>query len=152
MRLVARWLGRLLAAILGAVFLVVAALVRVLMALARRLLPSPRPRQVPEQESNSRAEWVVVLLLLGGAAAAVIFILIYALDIAHNTQFLGLALGVSLGLIAAALMVAARKLVPVEQVEEDYSEPKSADRAPRGRGAAAAGGARRAATASPGGS
>jgi ubiquinol-cytochrome c reductase iron-sulfur subunit len=114
-----RWVGR----ILRALFLVVVALVRGLLAVARRLLPSPREREVPEQDPASRAEWTVIALLLGAAAAAVMFVLIYVLDIGHSTQFLGLSMGAALGLIAAALIVSSRKLVPVEENEEEYSEP-----------------------------
>ncbi len=80
---------------------------------------------IPEQESDAGAEWTVIALLLAAAAAAVMFVLIYVLDIGHSTQFLGLALGASFGLIAAALLVVSRRLVPQENLAEDYSEPET---------------------------
>ena len=123
MRLLLRWLGRLLAAIFAGVFLLVALLVRGVVALVRKLLPSPRERKIPEQESDGRAEWAVILLLLAAAAAAVMFIVVYALDLANSTQLLGLTLGGAFALIAIAFIVASKKLVPVEQVVEEYPEP-----------------------------
>jgi len=46
---------------------------------------------------------------------------LYALGhIAHRTQYLGLALGLSLALVAAALIVLAKQLVVSEEIEEDY--------------------------------
>ena len=80
------------------------------------------PRIVPEGEPERRAELVVVALLLGAAAAAVMFIVIYALDWPHLTQYLGLSLGVALGLIAVALIVVGNRLVVTEELEEDYPQ------------------------------
>ena len=94
---------------------------------------------VPEQESDAGAEWTVIALLLAAAAAAVMFVLIYVLDLGHSTQFLGLALGASFGLIAAALIVVSRRLVPQENLAEDYSGARGGSRASRGAGAAAPG-------------
>jgi ubiquinol-cytochrome c reductase iron-sulfur subunit len=115
----AKWAGR----ILRAVFLLVVVIIRAALSVARKLLPRRRERIVPEQESDARAEWTVFALLLAATAAAVVFLLVYVLDIGHNTQFLGLAMGAALSLIAAALLVTARRLVPEEHNEEDYSEP-----------------------------
>jgi ubiquinol-cytochrome c reductase iron-sulfur subunit len=68
-----------------------------------------------------RAELAVVLLLFGAAAAAVGFLVVYAFDdLGGQTQLLGIALGASLGLIAVALLVAAKTFVPYEELEEDY--------------------------------
>jgi ubiquinol-cytochrome c reductase iron-sulfur subunit len=120
-----RIIGRILSRLLLAVAFLAGAVVRALVAVGRRLLPAPRERErvVPEQGSDSRAEWAVIALLLGAAAAGVMFVVVYVLDFAHSTQFLGLALGAALGLIAAALIVASKRLVPVEESEEDYPEP-----------------------------
>jgi ubiquinol-cytochrome c reductase iron-sulfur subunit len=85
--------------------------------------PWRRERIVAEGEPQRGAELAVILLLLAAAACAVMFIVIYAADWANETQLLGLALGAALGLLAAALIVAARGLVVTEHVEEDYPDP-----------------------------
>ena len=71
---------------------------------------------------RERSELIVALLLLGGAACALMFIVVYALDWPHMTQYLGLCLGVGLALFAAALILLGEKLFPAdeEEVEEDY--------------------------------
>ncbi len=71
---------------------------------------------------DSRAELLVALLLLAAAGCAVMFIVVYALDWSNETQWLGLCLGSSLGLMAAALILAGERVVPTEQLEEDYPE------------------------------
>ncbi len=81
-----------------------------------------RERIVPERDTSARAEWAVILLLLGATAAGLAFFVFYVLDIPSSTQFLGLALGVCLALIAAALIVAAKQLVPIEHEPEDYAK------------------------------
>jgi ubiquinol-cytochrome c reductase iron-sulfur subunit len=120
MRLITRILGWLLLA----VAFLARALVRAIVAVVRRVMPSRRERIVPEQESDAGAEWTVIALLLAAAGAAVMFLLIYVLDIGHSTQFLGLALGTSFGLIAAALTIISKRLVPQEDLAEDYPEPE----------------------------
>jgi ubiquinol-cytochrome c reductase iron-sulfur subunit len=77
-------------------------------------------RIVPEGEPNRRAELAVILLFLASAACAVMFVLVYALDWRHQTQLLGLSLGVALGLLAIALIVIGKRLVVTEHLEEDY--------------------------------
>ncbi len=114
---------RALGRILRAVAFVVLFLARGLGAFLGRLRPRKRERIVPEQESDARAEWAVALLLFGATAAAVMFLLIYILDLGHSTQLLGLSLGVAFALIAAALVIASRRLVPIESNAEEYSEP-----------------------------
>ena len=70
-----------------------------------------------------RAELAVVVLLLCAAACAVTFSVLYAIShLAHRTQFLGLALGLSLALVAAALIVLAVHLLASEELEEDYPD------------------------------
>jgi quinol---cytochrome c reductase iron-sulfur subunit len=92
---------------------------RAIRALFRR---QRRKRIVPERDASARAEWAVILLLLGAAAAALTFFVLYVVDVPSSTQFLGLALGTSLALIAAALIVGSKKLVPIEHEAEDYAK------------------------------
>jgi ubiquinol-cytochrome c reductase iron-sulfur subunit len=86
----------------------------------------PRPRKPPERivergKPEPGAELAVVVLLLAAAACAVMFVVIYAIDAwATNTQLLGVALGTSLALISAALIVAGKHLVVSEQLEGEY--------------------------------
>jgi ubiquinol-cytochrome c reductase iron-sulfur subunit len=78
---------------------------------------------VPPGESPPGAEITVAVLLFAAALSAAAFSVLYAIDhLPHRTQYLGLALGVSLALIAAALIVTAHKLVASEEIEEDYPQ------------------------------
>jgi ubiquinol-cytochrome c reductase iron-sulfur subunit len=71
-----------------------------------------------------RAELAVFVLFACAAICGIAFPVVYAVNaIPHQTQFLGLSLGLSLAFIAIACMVIARRLVPVEAVEEDYGPP-----------------------------
>jgi ubiquinol-cytochrome c reductase iron-sulfur subunit len=72
-----------------------------------------------------RAEGAVLALLGLAAAAAVMFVIAYALE--WSTQVLGLALGSSLVVIAAALILAGKRVAPGEEVVEE--RPRLADRA-----------------------
>jgi ubiquinol-cytochrome c reductase iron-sulfur subunit len=87
----------------------------------------PRPRLdrtdriVPPGAPDPRTEWIVLGLLLAAAAAAAGFIVVYSFNhLAHQTQYLGLALGLAFAFVAAALVVVARRLVVTEELEEDY--------------------------------
>jgi ubiquinol-cytochrome c reductase iron-sulfur subunit len=80
-----------------------------------------RGRIVPEGDPDRRAEGIVIFLLFAAAACAVVFVLVYVLEWEHQTQLLGLSLGVSLALIAAALIVIGKRLVVTEELEESYS-------------------------------
>jgi ubiquinol-cytochrome c reductase iron-sulfur subunit len=81
-------------------------------------------RVVPEGEPAPRAELAVVALLLMAAGCAVGFIVLYAIDALGNPiQWMGLALGLALVCLAAALTVGAKRLVVDEDTEEDYPEP-----------------------------
>jgi ubiquinol-cytochrome c reductase iron-sulfur subunit len=81
----------------------------------------PRERIVPPGAPDRRAETLVVLLLLAAAACAIAFPVVYGFDsIPHQTQFLGLSLGLALAFLAAACVVIAHRLVVTEQLEEDY--------------------------------
>ena len=79
-----------------------------------------RERIVPEGEPDRRAEVLVIALFLGAAACAVMFVVIYTLDWKHQTQLLGLALGLSLAFVSAALIVTGKRLVVTEHLEEEY--------------------------------
>lgn len=81
-----------------------------------------RPRIVP-RGGDSDAELLVALLLLGAAACATTFVVAYALDWRHLTQWLGLSLGAALALAAAALILIGKRIVPSEELEEDYPVP-----------------------------
>ena len=83
-----------------------------------------RQRIVPPGDPDPRAEWLVLALLLGATAAAVGFIVVYAFNhLAHQTQYLGLALGLAFAFVAAALIVVGKRLVVTEELEEDYPLP-----------------------------
>jgi ubiquinol-cytochrome c reductase iron-sulfur subunit len=108
-----------------------------LLGLLRR---KPRPgkqqeRIVERGRAEPKAELAVAALLLAAAACAVLFVVIYAIDSwGHNTQLLGLSLGTSLALISAALIVASKRLVVTEELEEEYPpliDPGEDDRVAR---------------------
>jgi ubiquinol-cytochrome c reductase iron-sulfur subunit len=94
----------------------------VVLALARTVRPHRRERIVAEGEPSPRWELAVIALLVGVACFAVMFIVIYAADWKHQTQLLGLAIGGAFALLAAALIVASKRLVVSEELEEDYPE------------------------------
>ncbi len=81
-----------------------------------------RERIIPEKPGRPGWELVAVSLLGLGALAAIAFPLVYGLakHIPHETQFLGLSLGLSFVLIGAALVVTGRHLIVTEEIEEDY--------------------------------
>jgi ubiquinol-cytochrome c reductase iron-sulfur subunit len=82
-----------------------------------------RAARVPADPSQRRTgtagmlEGVVAALLLATAAGAAGFAALFILD--PNTQLLGLALGLALSSLAAALVVAGKRLVPRETKEEE---------------------------------
>jgi ubiquinol-cytochrome c reductase iron-sulfur subunit len=68
-----------------------------------------------------RAELAVVALLSLGALCAVGFIVVYALDrIPHQTQFLGLALGLAFLSLAAASAVMGFRIIGSDELDEEY--------------------------------
>jgi ubiquinol-cytochrome c reductase iron-sulfur subunit len=83
-------------------------------------------RVVEPGAPQPRAEAAAIVLLLLAAAASAGFVVAYALD--ASTQVLGATLAGALGFIAAALIVAAKRLVVSEQLSEEYSEPDPRDR------------------------
>jgi ubiquinol-cytochrome c reductase iron-sulfur subunit len=89
--------------------------------LRRRREQAPgEPSQPPEQRD---AETAVIVLLLLAALCGAAFVFFYATSsISHQTQWLGLSLGVALALMAAALIVLSRTLLEEEESEEDYPD------------------------------
>jgi ubiquinol-cytochrome c reductase iron-sulfur subunit len=80
-------------------------------------------RVVPPGSPDRRAENLVLLLLGGVTVCAVAFIVFYAIDrLGHQTQWLGLALGLSFALLTLACMVIARRLVVTEELAEPYPD------------------------------
>jgi ubiquinol-cytochrome c reductase iron-sulfur subunit len=60
------------------------------------------------------------VLLFASSLAAIAFVVVYI--VSANTQLLGITMGLALALIAAALVVASRDVVPQEQAEEERAE------------------------------
>src|SRR4051794_23215601 len=83
----------------------------------------PEEGHVFERETGSspRAELVVAALVGGCALAALAFVVVF-FALPDETQLLGLALGLALALLGAALVVAAKKVVPREQAIEERPE------------------------------
>jgi ubiquinol-cytochrome c reductase iron-sulfur subunit len=82
-----------------------------------------RERIVEEGAPSPGAELVVVALLLLSALFAVGFIVVLATGSWPNrTQYEGIALGGSLGLMAIALILIGKQLVVSEELTEDYPE------------------------------
>ena len=81
-------------------------------------------RIVPDAPPDPRAEtWVLALFGLA-SLAAVGFIVVYALDrLSHQTQWLGVTLGLALAFLAAACTVIGKRLVVTEELAEDYPQP-----------------------------
>jgi ubiquinol-cytochrome c reductase iron-sulfur subunit len=77
----------------------------------------PRERRVPG--GAGRAELLVAALLALGGLAGAAFSVVYLLAPGNATQWLGLALGVAFALIAAALIVAGKAVVPQEVAVEE---------------------------------
>jgi ubiquinol-cytochrome c reductase iron-sulfur subunit len=103
-----------------------------------------RPPSATDQDPSERhtgapawAERLVALLLLLIPIAAVAFVLLFTLH--PNTQLLSLALGVTLALLAAALVLAGRRLVPQETKVEQRPQLADPDTAQQVREQAAAG-------------
>jgi ubiquinol-cytochrome c reductase iron-sulfur subunit len=96
-------------------------------AIAGVLLWLRRGREpLPERDlpASPRAEKAVAALLVATGLAGAGFALLYAFDEA-NTQLLGVAAAAALGLLAVALIVASRAVVPQEILTEE--RPRFAD-------------------------
>ena len=94
----------------------------VLLVGRRRGRDEDSPRIVPEQPRNLGAELGVLLLLGLSTVAALGFILVYAFadSLPDETQLLGALLGLALLFLAAALFVVGLRLVPTEEIAEEY--------------------------------
>jgi len=71
-----------------------------------------------ELPASPRAEGAVAALLFAAGLAGLAFVLVYAFD-GGDTQLLGVAIALALGLVGAALVLAASRVLPQEQVEEE---------------------------------
>jgi ubiquinol-cytochrome c reductase iron-sulfur subunit len=85
----------------------------------------PREERIVEPGAPDRgAENLVLVLFACAALSGAAFPVVYAVDsIPHQTQFLGLALGLALAFIAAACIAIGKRLVVAEELEEDYALP-----------------------------
>ena len=90
----------------------------------RRLRPGERERLVvPSPPENERAEVLAIGLLLASAACGIAFVVVYVLDrLPAQTQLLGLSIGLAFVFLAAALTVTAKRLIVIEELEDDYPE------------------------------
>ena len=83
----------------------------------------PEPRIVPAGEPDRRAENVLLVLLGLVVVCSVAFIVVYSFQrLAHQTQYLGLALGLAFVVLAAACILVANRLIVTEELEEPYPE------------------------------
>jgi ubiquinol-cytochrome c reductase iron-sulfur subunit len=101
------------------------AIVSALVLLVGRGRRRPKPedtRIVPVLPPNPGAELSVLAMLGLSSISAIGFILVYAFagSVPAATQLLGLSLGLALLFLAAALAVVGLKLVPTEEVAEEY--------------------------------
>ncbi len=97
----------------------------VVLLLGRRQRRRPKPeetRLVPALPPNPAAELAVLALLGLSSLAAVGFILIYAFadSLPAVTPLLGATIGLAFLFLAAALVVVGLKLVPTEEIAEEY--------------------------------
>ncbi len=97
-------------------------LLTTLALLAYRRADAPVSRRLlPWVPRRPRAETAATLLFTFAGLASAGFIAVYALDrTPRQTQFLGLALGISLACLAAAVLVIGKRLVPQDEVDERY--------------------------------
>jgi ubiquinol-cytochrome c reductase iron-sulfur subunit len=79
-----------------------------------------RPRLVERSEPSPGWEIVAALLLLAAAAVALATPFLYAFDVGSLTQWLGLSLGGAFVLLAAALLVLAKRVIVTEELAEHY--------------------------------
>ena len=87
----------------------------------RRHVDRDPTRVVPDMDVSRGAETWAILLHFLSALAFLAFVVVYAVDaIPYQTQFLGLAIGSGLVLLAASLIVTALRLVVTEELVEEY--------------------------------
>ena len=94
----------------------------------RRLWPGQRERLVPTASENPGSEVLAGLLLFAAAGCGLAFVVFYVLDrLPAHTQLLGLSLGLACLFVAAALIVAAKRLLADEELEDDYPAQEHVD-------------------------
>ena len=100
-------------------FLVSAA---VLLAGRGRPKPASRERVVPEQPQRPGWELVAIWLFALGGVCGLAFPFVYAFgkSLPHETQLLGLSVGLAFVFLGSGLVITGKHLVPVEELEEDY--------------------------------
>jgi ubiquinol-cytochrome c reductase iron-sulfur subunit len=82
-------------------------------------------RLIPKKATTDRSERLVLLLLGLSSFSAIAFVVIYALDsVSAHTQLLGLTMGLALLFLASALILAGKKLMPEEELVDEYSPPE----------------------------
>lgn len=91
--------------------------VAALVLAGRRRRHAEDGRLLPPPADDALAGGLVLWLLAGSSACSVGFILAYAFDL--STQVLGVALAGALGGLAAAAILAGKRLVPQEEIEEE---------------------------------
>jgi ubiquinol-cytochrome c reductase iron-sulfur subunit len=80
-------------------------------------------RLVPEGSRERGAETWLLVLLAVVMGCAVAFIAVYSVDrLAHQTQYLGLALGGAFVVLAAGCILVANRLIVTEELEHPYPE------------------------------
>ena len=101
------------------------ALVMLVLGRGRRPPRVEREERIVPVAPPSPGSELVVLALFGLAAlSAIAFIVVYAVvGIGHQTQLLGLSIGLALAFLAAALILIANRLVVTEELDEDYPPP-----------------------------
>src|SRR5207237_7908929 len=90
----------------------------VVLLLARR---RPAPEADAEAPKDPGGELLATLFFLLAAICAGAFIAVYALDrLPAHTQLLGLSIGLSFAFLAAAVLTLGKRVLPTEEVEEEY--------------------------------
>jgi ubiquinol-cytochrome c reductase iron-sulfur subunit len=82
-----------------------------------------RERLVEAGPKEPLSELGIIALFGLSSVCAIAFIVVYALDrLSHQTQLLGITLGLSLAFLAAALIAMGKKLVVEEELEHEYPD------------------------------
>jgi ubiquinol-cytochrome c reductase iron-sulfur subunit len=103
----------------------ISGVVLVLGKLRRRPFVEDRERIVEEAPPPGRgAEWLVFSLFGAAAVCGAAFPVVFAVNaIPNQTQYLGLSLGLCLAFVALACIAISKRLVPTEELDEDYPPP-----------------------------
>jgi ubiquinol-cytochrome c reductase iron-sulfur subunit len=88
----------------------------------------PEKRIVAAGEPDRRAENVVLVLFALVVICALAFMVVYSFErLAHQTQYLGLTIGLAFIVLAAACIVIATRLIVTEELEEPYPDLEHPD-------------------------